>query len=242
MEFNGADVKDLGLFKEIDISSLPQELDETVINNKTCCEMKQANIIANIPNRFAQSTFNDIDKELAGKVKEFCLKPNSDNVFILFGNVGRGKTTTMAAAIHERMIQGLDCGFYFTNQMLYPTLRTCRSFSSKENEEMFFKRLSNVSFLCIDEVGACSDRNEEREFLKTVLSLRYDNCLPTMIATNLTPYEFKYLLAGVDGSDKSPEEQKQLCEKLDNNCPVLNRIKSIAITHKLIGESFRTRG
>lgn len=242
MEFNGTDVKDLKMFDNIDLSSLPEELDQTPINNATRSEMIQANVIANIPLRFAECTLNDVDKELADKVRTFCLNPKSDNVFILFGNVGRGKTTTMSAAVHERKIKGLDCGLYFSIRMLSPTLRTCRSFSAKENEEMLYKRFSTVSFLCLDEVGTCFNQAEEREFLTTVMSARFDNCLPTMIATNLLPYDFKYLITGVDGSQKPTDEQKNLCAKLDIENPVLNRIKSVAITHKLMGESFRTRG
>lgn len=240
MEFNGTNVADLKMFDNIDLSSLPEELDQTPINNATRSEMIQANIIANIPQRFAESTFNDIEKELADKVKPFCLNPKTDNVFILFGNVGRGKTTTMSAALHERKIHGMDCGLYYSIHMLSPTLRTCRSYSARENEEAFLIRLSTVSFLCLDEVGTCFNKTEEREFLTTILSARFDNCLPTMIATNLSPYEFKYLIAGVtpDGT----EDQKSLCARLDVENPVLNRIKSVAITHKLMGESFRTRG
>lgn len=241
MEFNGVDAKGLNLFEGIDISSLPQELDETPVNKATKFDMTQANITANIPNRFAFSTFNDVDKSLTDKIKPFCLS-DSDNVFLLFGNVGMGKTTSMVAAIHERAINDRDPGLYFSIRFLSPTLRSCRSFSAQENELQFLNRLSKVPFLCLDEVGTCFTPSEEREFLTTILSARFDNKLPTMIATNLSPYEFKYLITGKDGRSLLPDEQKELCKQLDIENPVLNRIKSVAIVHKLVGESYRTRG
>lgn len=238
MELNGTDVSELNLFN-IDVSNLPDELGETLVSK---VDLKQSNIIAEIPFRFAETTLKDIDQTLASKVKDFALSSNNDKVFLLFGSVGMGKTSAMCAAIHERQCNGLDCGLYFSIRFLMPKLRTTRSFSAKENEESFYRRLSTVPFLCLDEIGTCPNRDEEREFLTTILSARYDNCLPTFIATNLSPYKFKYLITGVDGSDKSAEEQKVLCDHLDKTNAMLNRIKSVAIPYTVSGESYRTRG
>lgn len=241
MELNGIDAKDLNLFKDIKIDNLPEELNQTAVNPSTLCEMQQANIIANIPARFSETTFNDIDPTLAAKVKDFALQ-NSDRVFILFGSVGLGKTSAQAAAIHERKIKGLDCGYYFSIRFLLPTLRNCRSFSAQENELSFYRRLSTVAFLCLDEVGTCPSREEEKEFLTTVLSARYDNELPTFIATNDSPFNFKLLISGDKADGRSYEELKAYCGELDKKNPVLNRLKSVAIPYTLTGESYRTRG
>ena len=242
MEFNGTDAKEFEFFKNVDVSLLPEELNQTPINKATQFEMTQANIIANVPKRFFETTFNDIDKTLADKVKSFCLTQKSDRIFILFGNVGLGKTSAMAASIHERKIKDMDCGLYYSIRFLMPTLRNCRSYSAQENELQFYKRLSEVSYLCLDEVGTCPVIAEEKEFLTTVLAARFDNQLPTFIATNLSPYEFKFLITGVNSCDKTLEEQKVLCQKLDKESAILNRIKSVAIPYILTGESYRTRG
>lgn len=241
MEFNGTNANKLKLFENINLDELPDEIDETVnVNNSA--DIKLSNCISELPNRFANTTFNDISVELASKVKPFALKQKNDEIFLLFGQIGLGKTSAMAAAIHERQLKGLDCGLYFSIRFLLPRLRTCRSFSAKENEEAFYRRLSTASFLCLDEVGTCADKNEEREFLTTVISARYDNMLPTFISTNLSPNKFKYLITGNDYSDRTVEEQVVLCKDLDKTDPVLNRIKSVAIPYAITGESYRKRG
>lgn len=241
MELNGQNARNLNFFDLQGIDNLPDELEvkSDVVN--VSAELQQANIIGNIPFRFAESRLSDVEESLAIKVRTYCLDPK-DKVFIIFGGVGTGKTTAMTAAMHERKLNGLDCGKYFSIRNLSTKIRTCRSFTAKENEEMFITDLSTCRFLCLDEIGTCHNRAEEREFLETVLNNRYDNGLPTFIATNLSSNNFKFLIAGVDYAKETKEKQAELCAILDKNHATLNRLKSVAIVHKLLGESFRTRG
>lgn len=239
MEFNNENAKTFKIFDKIDLSNLPDELGQ---NNKKMItsELTQANVIANVPNRFAQTRFSDIENSVTSKVKEFCLKSKSDEVFLIFGQVGLGKTSLMAAAIHERRLNDLDCGLYFSNRFLCQKLRSCRSFTAKESEEDFYNRLSTVSFLCLDEVGSAPIVAEERDFLTTIICARYDNLLPTFIVSNLSPFNFKCLLANYTVTEKlSVEEQIELSKKLDSENAVLNRLKSVAITAVLTGSSLR---
>lgn len=237
MQINGQDAKSMNFFDLSKLNGLPEEL-EAKPNVNVQAELRQANEIGDIPFRFASARLSDIDADFAAKVKLFCLNPR-DKVFIVFGGVGTGKTTAMTAAMHERKLNGLDCGKYFSIRNLSTRLRTCRSFSARENEEAFIRDLSTVSFLCFDEVGTCLNRAEEREFLEVVLNNRYDNGLPTFIATNLSPSNFKFLIAGVDYTGETDEERKALIEHLDETHPTLNRIKSVVITHALTGKSHR---
>lgn len=237
MEFNGKKPSSKELFGNIDFDSLP-EFEEKQEEKK---DFNAININANIPTRFKNVTFNDIDKTLADKVRNFALK-DSDNVFLLFGECGLGKTSAMCAAIHERFLKGFETALYFSVRLLMPTLRNCRSFSAHESEINFYRTLSTVPFLCIDEVGTCPVPSEEREFLSTVIATRYDNMLPVFISTNLSPLGFKGLITGVDVNVSDPAKRKELSQQLDKEYAILNRIKSVAITHNLIGESYRTRG
>ena len=99
--------------------------------------------------------------------------------------------------------------------------------------------LSEYPFLCLDEVGSCTNKMEEAAFLTNLLSARFDNCLPTWIATNMTPIEFKAYLCGVDIHGKSHEELVALSEYLVKTVVILNRIKSVAVEVTLVGESYR---
>ena len=114
-----------------------------------------------------------------------------------------------------------------------------RDYKTEDTEEAFLKHLTNVPFLCLDEVGTCPNVQEERSFLSFIISSRYDNMLPTWIATNLTQIEFKGYLCNVSFEGKSHEEQKRLSEELDRTNVIMNRIKSVAVVNVLNGESFR---
>lgn len=242
MEFNNENAKTFKIFDKIDLSDLPEELNITQVNQKLIdSELTQANVIANIPNRFANTRFKDIaDSALALRVKKFCLKPKTDDVFLIFGQVGLGKTSLMAAAIHERRLNNLDCGLYFSNRFLCQKLRSCKSFTAKESEEDFYKRLSTVSFLCLDEVGAASVPAEEREFLTTIICARYDNLLPTFIVSNLSPFNFRCLIANYTVSERlDTNQQNEISKRLDSENAVLNRLKSVSTAAVLTGVSYR---
>lgn len=200
--------------------------------------IKEANINGDIPARYAKARLSDYEWSCADKVREFALSKDNDRMFILFGDSGRGKTTLMCAAMHERAVNGLSAGYYFSDFMLMSVLRSRRSFSSAENEETFIKRLINCPFLCIDEAGICENMEEEKNFLRTLILGLYNNSLPLFISTNLSPVNFKLFLCGQHISDR--EKALETCALLEKKDPVLNRLKSLAITATLTGESFRT--
>ena len=184
--------------------------------------LRESNILSNIPKRFAKTTLSASSVPFLDELKAFCLAP-SDKVFILTGSVGTGKTTSMIAAMHERALNGLNSGLYFTMRMLPASIRTCRSFSAKENEEDFITRFSTTPFLCLDELGSSEDSNLEQNFVRTILALRYDNMLPTMIATNFAWEALKeFLTKGIARSDE-----------------IIDRLKSITTVKALTGESKR---
>ena len=198
-----------------------------------------SNESAGIPKRFWKSMFWNYPSEIAEKAKKLCLQENSDTVYILSGSTGRGKTTLLCSAIHERAFQGVGGSFYYNIRNLEIHLRKCRNFNSDEDELTFIKHLSEYQFLCIDEVGTCENRIDEINFLAEVICARYDNYLPTWIATNLTPIQFKAFICNVDLTGKTTEEIKEISERLDKENVVLNRIKSVAVIDVLKGESYR---
>lgn len=201
--------------------------------------VEASNKLADVPKRYWDASFSKYPSEISEEARALCLKEDTDTIFILYGSTGRGKTTTLCSAIHARAYAGICGSFYFTMRNLEMKLRKCRTYGTDEDEEAFMRHLSNIPFLCLDEVGTCYNHAEEVNFLSTLLSARYDNCLPTWIATNLTPIEFKAYMCNLDISGKSREELQKLSEELVNNVVILNRIKSVAVEKTLVGESFR---
>lgn len=198
-----------------------------------------SNQYAEIPKRFWDASFSKYPSEISEKAKELCLREKSDAIYILSGSTGRGKTTTLCSAIHARAYKGISDSFYYNIRNLDMHLRRCRTYGSGEDEYSFIKHLSEYAFLCIDEVGTCINKIDEMNFLAEVICARYDNCLPTWIATNLTPIQFKAFICNVDLTGKSAEEVREISEKLDKENVVLNRIKSVAVIDTLKGESYR---
>lgn len=238
MQINGQSITDVkSLFKGIDFDSIPDE-EFTQVQKENTLSIKESNIRSNLPKRFENALFSDYEHQFTDELRAFALNPD-DKIKILMGSVGVGKTHLLASAIHERAIKGLDCGLYFSTITLLPKLRTSRSFSAKESEEAFIQRLANTPFLCYDEFGSCTNSKEEAEFASTVLKMRYDNALPTFIATNLSPSNFKLYLCGIERGDRSPEEVEKLCKELEESNATLNRVMSVAKAYIIKGKSHR---
>lgn len=201
--------------------------------------VESSNDYAEIPRRFWDASFSKYPSEISERARELCLRENTDVIYILSGSTGRGKTTTLCSAIHARAYNGIDGGYYFTMRNLEMRLRKYRTYGNDEDEETFMRHLSNYPFLCLDEVGTCVNKAEEVNFLRNLISARYDNCLPTWIATNLNPLEFKAYICNVDIEGKTKEELKEISEHLDKDVVIMNRIKSVAVIETLKGESYR---
>lgn len=201
--------------------------------------ISSSNRIAEIPRRFWNVAFSDYPSDFADKTKKLSLDYSSSNVFIMFGDVGRGKTHTLCCAIHERAREGNWDSLYYNIRNLRLDLASCRNYSTGKDELAFMQKLTDIPFLCLDEVGTCSNKQWESEFLNDLLCDRCDNQLPTWIATNLSPVDFKALICNVDISGLSTEELVKATKEMDATNPTLNRIKSVIITTTLKGPSFR---
>ena len=208
-------------------------------DKKFSFELKNCNNQAEIPARYGQCLFSDYDYgELGIKIQRFAMNPE-DQFLLLCGPTGVGKTSLMCASLHERALKDLPAGFYFNNRFLAPKLRTCRSFSARENEEAFLRRLSKVPFLCIDEVGTCPSFKEEAEFMTTLICARYDEKLPTFISTNLSGINFAFLICGIENPPREREEQQKLVDHLKATNATLNRFYNNSIRTSLTTESHR---
>lgn len=200
-------------FEDSPVETVPKDL-----------AIRTSNANTDIPARFSDATFLDYP-ESVGEEREYCLR-NDDHVFLFCGTVGTGKTRRLVCAIHERALHGLAAGAFLSAKMLCAKIRTSRSFSAKMNEEELLKFYSTVPFLCIDEMGKEEDQVSAWNFYNVVLSQRYDNKLPTWIATNMTSKATGDFLKG--------ENNKGM--------DVYDRISSVLKIKVMTGESFRKAG
>lgn len=247
MEINGKEVDEqlAKVFEQLKSNATPETEaafkaeEEKRLKQEALSRVENSNEYANIPKRFWFASFSDYPSKLTDEARELCLTKDTDVIYILSGSTGQGKTTLLCSAIHARAYEGLGGSRYFTVRNLEMKLRKCRNFNSDEDEETFIRHLSNYPFLCIDEVGTCFNKVDEINFLRAVISERFDNCLPTWIATNLTPIQFKAYICNVDITGKNDDELAEISKELDSNNVIMNRIKQVAKLRVLEGPSHR---
>lgn len=172
---------------------------------------------ANIPFRFWKSTFKDFETKYTEEIRKFCLSEKNDSVYILLGGAGVGKTTLMISAMHERTMNGMNCGLYLSSRILPVLIRASRSFKASESEADLYQKITTIPFLCIDEAGTSDDLALEADFLRTTLALRYDNCLPMMIAMNMDWTMFKNFISKNNKDDPILDRLKVISRRLGFN-------------------------
>lgn len=150
-----------------------------------------------LPLRYSQAELENVDETIRNKLETFALE--GSGVLVLTGINGTGKTYAVCSMINKRCEKGLfSANSYLSCKYeVCPMLRASRSFSAKESEYELLQRYYQLPFLVLDEVGKGDDRVIEKMFVSNVLSARYDNKKPTVIATNLLPKEISELL-GLD--------------------------------------------
>lgn len=183
--------------------------------------IEQANRYAKIPARFSKTRLSDYPNDFTQHGMNFALKVKNDKIFVLAGPSGSGKTTFLTAMQHERAVNNLPAGFYFSARRLAPMLSSSRSFSSKVSEDDVIEMFCTVPFLIFDEFGTCEDPQLEKNFFRTVLACRYDNELPMGVGTNFSPAAFKSYVSLGEGD------------------PIMDRLESIVEFHALLSESHR---
>lgn len=141
-----------------------------------------------MPPRYYDASFTNMNTPEAQKVKEFCLSDNG--VLVMEGTNGTGKTYLACSAINERIKHGKTGGFYVScKYTVCPLVRSSRSYAAKETELDLIRRFSKIPFVVFDEVGKGDDKNIEKGFISSIISARYDFVKPTILISNMSMVE-----------------------------------------------------
>lgn len=144
--------------------------------------------VTGIPKRYWGVTFDHHPNVITEALREFAT--TDDGILLIQGANGSGKTEAACAMFTYRASLGLFAGLYLNAKyQICPMIRSCRSYSSKQNEMTVMHRYYSAPFLVIDEVGKGDTADYERQFLSQVISARYDNLLPTVLISNFTTRE-----------------------------------------------------
>lgn len=146
-----------------------------------------------IPPRFDDRTFDAFATDTPGRAKAKATmqalvaeirEGNRARNVIMSGKPGTGKSHLACAVVHE-----LYEAKTVRRLVLADLIRTIRDTWRRDSEMTETEVLkfygSEVDLLLIEEVGTTSGSEDEKARVFAVLNARYENCLPTVIVTNL---------------------------------------------------------
>lgn len=150
---------------------------------------------SNIPKRFINATFENIEKrgippEIVEHYKlaktyahDFKANKEKGEGLIFSGSVGRMKTTIAAAVLHDVLKHGFS-GYFISMPELMDTML---SMSRGDNTEFrrFQARITTCSILVLDDMGAEYSTDWVLNKVDAIITHRYNDMLPVIITTNL---------------------------------------------------------
>lgn len=151
---------------------------------------------------FDPSLFNGFDSDekksksdYMGSVKnlmtDFCSNPGPKNYYV-FGKTGTGKTfllISMAKQLFENQISSV----YLTANNLFKITQEYKAgiFSEEKPDPGLYNFIYSAKVLLVDDLGTESQTASKYAELFDILSIRYQNKLSTVIASNLAPLDLK---------------------------------------------------
>lgn len=148
-----------------------------------------------IPPLYAAAT---LDSFVAGSnakqlaiCRRYAAAPDIKNIGLtLVGSVGTGKTHLAVAILKERLLFGTE-GRFMPVYALLNTLRT----AEREEQRRLIADMYEVDFLVLDELGTDKGTDWVISQLHAILDTRINNCLPTLITSNLDNNQLKDYLS-----------------------------------------------
>ncbi len=131
-----------------------------------------------IPLRYREARLSDLEGDMA-HVKEWDGKSD----VLLLGNVGAGKTHAAVALAREAHDQHLGVLFR-------PALALLESLKPG-GDERAMDRATSCDLLILDDLGTQRQTDFSADRISLVLVTRYDNCLPTVVTSNLAPSDLE---------------------------------------------------
>lgn len=120
-----------------------------------------------------QSFVDDLDENLA-----------AGKGMWLMGNTGTGKTTLGMLAAKTALAAGRTVAVYFTPKLLTQIRQTYQATESEDAYDAFFKRLTSVDLLYLDDLGSERHTDWVVEQLYALVNERYENQRSMLVTSN----------------------------------------------------------
>jgi len=102
----------------------------------------------------------------------------------LMGNTGTGKTTLGMLVAKAALAAGRTVAVYFTPKLLTQIRQTYQATESEDAYDAFFRRLTSVDLLYIDDLGAERHTDWVVEQLYALVNERYENQRSMLVTSN----------------------------------------------------------
>lgn len=102
----------------------------------------------------------------------------------LMGNTGTGKTTLAMLVAKEALAAGKTVAVYFAPKLLTQIRQTYQATESEDAYDAFFKRLTSVDLLYVDDLGSERHTDWVVEQLYALVNERYENQRSVLVTSN----------------------------------------------------------
>lgn len=162
-----------------------------------------------VPRRFwteSLETFiarTEEEEKILLTVRNYSRLEDNENVLVLCGKMGNGKTHLAASVIRE------VGGYMSTSQEIIYKVDSSMNFMKDISKDDLMAFYVNVKMLVIDEIARSSTPEKERDILSFILCKRYDYKLPSILISNMNKNELLVFLG------------KAVLDRLKETCTIL---------------------
>ena len=147
--------------------------------------INQSGVPIRYQNASLASLLPDIRESRAGKVVlEWADKPLLEQGFFLLGTPGTGKTYLAAAALNQRIQDGLAGAKFFNVPIFLDAIRTSFKFDDAEAQDDFQYSCKRAPLVVLDDFGKEKATDWATERLYVLVESRYSAMLPTIVTSN----------------------------------------------------------